>query len=129
MQLAMCLANGEGCPVDKAGAFQWASIAAMGKSPDAMCLLGRLYEDGCGRPPNYKTALSCYASAAEDDHEEASIRLAAFSLFGIEMKVDVPRAVWRLRTVSATPAHAATRADMRWCWLGRRVRMIAVCCC
>jgi TPR repeat protein len=85
--------------IDHARAFQWASTAAAREEPDGLYLMGRFYEMGIGTAADRKSALSHYERAVRAGHLHAATRLAPFLIFGVETKVDVPRALELLRPV------------------------------
>ena len=67
----------------KADAFKWFKLAAEQGNPDAMDMLGSMYERGDFVKQNYKQALHWYRLASENGHMRAPIAIGHFYRKGL----------------------------------------------
>jgi TPR repeat protein len=65
-----------------------------------MYLMGYFLDRGIGTAVNHKAALSYYESAAETGDYGGCVGLGKLLLFGVETKVDIPRAIELFRKVT-----------------------------
>lgn len=76
LMLGLVLKNGEGVPVDRAGAVRWFEVAARAGNAHAMFLLSNAYADGDGVPADPKRARAMLERAATREYPAALQQLA-----------------------------------------------------
>jgi uncharacterized protein len=85
--LAVAYRTGQGTTIDNAASLRWLEAAAAQNHPQALVLLGNMYETGDGRPVNLDVARQYYQRAAALDYEPARQALTRLAVAGIQPRL------------------------------------------